>query len=101
MTNPELEPDCGRIRNELSALLYEELAPDARLAVETHLASCDACREELAALRETRALLARWETPASTEDPRAVARSVAALARTPVAPAALPRTGRLVRWSAR
>jgi len=99
MSQDELIPECGRIQSELPSLLYDECAPDARAAVEAHLAGCAACREEWEALRDTRALLSRWETPVSGEDPRAIARGIAAGA-TP-ASARGPRRARLVRWSAR
>jgi anti-sigma factor RsiW len=98
MQPEDLTPDCGRIRGELAGLVYDELAPDTRAAVEQHLVACVACHDELAALRDTQRLLARWETPPASEDPRALARSVAAAAR-PVR--ALPRgRERWVRWSA-
>ena len=100
--NPALPPDdladCGRVRSELAALVYDELPPDARATLERHVESCLACREELAALQDTRRALARWETPLAEEDPRALARSIAARARG-AAPAPA-RRARLVRWSA-
>src|SRR5262245_37069416 len=100
MSNQDLTPDCGRIRNELSAYLYGELAPEGTTALEQHLASCAACRDELAGLRETRKLLERWETPRASEDPRQLARSIAELARAEERPAPRARRGKLVRWSA-
>ena len=96
-------PTCGRVRNELAAFVYGELAPDARGTLERHLESCGACRDELAALRDTQRLLARWETPPALEDPRQLARAIAAQAAAEVEPASVtpaPRRGRLVRWSA-
>ncbi len=111
MNHDDLSPNCGRVRNELASFLYGELAPDAREALELHLDGCVPCGEELAALRETQRLLARWETPAASEDPRQLARAIATRAGTPPAgPGALSTTaldaraqrrGRLVRWSAR
>ena len=100
MSNQDLTPDCGRIRNELSAYLYGELAAEGTAALEQHLATCSACAEELSALRETRKLLERWETPRCAEDPRRVARSIAELARAGDREAPPVRRGRLVRWSA-
>jgi anti-sigma factor RsiW len=94
----DLSPDCGRIRGELAGLVYGELAPETRAAVEQHLAGCGACRDELTALRDTHRLLARWETPPAGEDPRALARAIAGEARG-VRPRAAQR-GRWVRWSA-
>jgi len=100
MSNQDLTPDCGRIRNELPAYLYGELAAEGTTALEQHLATCAACRDEQAALRETRKLLERWETPRCVEDPRQLARSIAELARTQERSSPQVRRGRLVRWSA-
>jgi hypothetical protein len=100
MSNQDLTPDCGRIRNELSAYLYGELAPEGTMALEQHLAGCAACRDELAALGETQKLLERWETPRSAEDPRQLARSIAELARAEGRGSPRAGRGRLVRWSA-
>jgi len=100
MTNQDLDPDCGRMRNELSAYLYGELAAEGTAVLEQHLASCAACRDELASLRETRKLLGRWETPQGGEDPRHLARAIAELARAEARPVPRARRGRLVRWSA-
>lgn len=94
----DLVPDCGRVRNELAAFVYGELAPDAHAALERHLEGCAACRDERDALEDTRRVLARWQTPAASEDPRALARSIAAQAAPAARPA--PRRARLVRWSA-
>ena len=103
--NDELSPDCGRVRNELPAFLYGELAPDAHAALEQHLDGCVPCREELNALRETQRLLSRWETPVVSDDPRQLARAIAAQAgardtTAVVLRPASPRRARLVRWSA-
>jgi len=97
-THEDLLPDCGRVRAELGAYLYDESAPDVRVALEQHLAGCAACADELATLRDTRGLLAKWETPASSEDPRALARAIAAAAR--VEERRPVRSGRLLRWTA-
>lgn len=94
----DLVPDCGRVRGELAGLVYDELPPDSRSALERHLADCAACREEWTALRDTRRVLSCWEAPAAEEDPRALARSIAAQARPGKRPD--PRRARLVRWSA-
>jgi hypothetical protein len=100
----DLAADCGRVRSELPSLVYGELPSEARAALERHLAGCAPCSEELAAVRDTQALLSRWETPRSHEDPRTLAREVAARAGATPAQAperrALPRRARLVRWSA-
>ena len=78
--NDELSPTCGRVRNELPAFLYGELAPDSHAALEQHIDACVPCREELNALRETQRLLSRWETPVVNDDPRQLARAIAAQA---------------------
>jgi hypothetical protein len=92
-------PDCGRVRAELVGFVYAELAPDPRAALQRHLEACPACREELEVVRDTQRALSRWETPSAEEDPRALARAIAARSRPPAAQGA--RRGRLVRWSAR
>jgi hypothetical protein len=56
---------CSRIRDEdLAAekmeVLYGEADEPARERVEAHLRECDACREEMAALRRLRRDLAAW-----------------------------------------
>ncbi len=105
MHDEPLSPTCGRARDEFAGFLYGELEPAAREALEAHLRACRECREELAALRETQRLLTRWETPASSEDPRQLARTIAARAGAPAPHArsgerATLRRQRLVRWSA-
>jgi anti-sigma factor RsiW len=91
-------PDCGRVRAELTGYVYDEVPPDARAALERHLAGCAACGDELAALRDTQRLLARWETPPASDDPRALARAVASTAR--AERTGTVRRARLVRWTA-
>jgi anti-sigma factor RsiW len=62
--------NCKSCQNDFEGLLFHaaEASADrsqmrARLAVEEHLAGCEACRHELAALRNTMVLLDRWEVP--------------------------------------
>jgi len=101
MKQDDLSPDCGRIRTELAGLVYDEPAPDARAVLEEHLAGCAPCREELAVLRDTRRMLARWETPAVAEDPRVLARAIVRQVGGESTPlAAAPRRGRLMRFTA-
>jgi anti-sigma factor RsiW len=101
MTNDDMDLDCGRVRGELAAYLYDELASETRAALERHLEACAPCTDELTTLHETRALLAKWETPASNEDPRELAHSIARAANgARGTPAARPWRPRLVRWSA-
>jgi hypothetical protein len=47
----------------LVAFLYEDLNDMDRAKVEMHLRACEACREELAALRSVRVDLATWAPP--------------------------------------
>ena len=49
----------------LVGYLYDELAPAERSKFEAHLFACPDCREEIAALRATRAHLAQWTPPES------------------------------------
>lgn len=47
----------------LIAYLYDDIDPAARAPFETHLATCERCRDELAAMGGVRAHLARWNPP--------------------------------------
>jgi len=47
----------------LVSYLYDDLADRERVAFETHLRACEACREELNALRGVRADLISWAPP--------------------------------------
>ena len=51
-------------RERLSAYLDSELAATERAAVEAHLADCEQCQRELAALRQMRDVLRALPTPA-------------------------------------
>jgi hypothetical protein len=73
------EMDCERFGDEaLQAdkvdALYGEADAASRARVETHLAGCAACRDEMAALRGVRRDLRAWTLPASrpTFTPRGV-----------------------------
>lgn len=50
-------------KETLVGYIYDELEQTERETFERHLAGCDACREEVAGLRATRAHLARWSPP--------------------------------------
>jgi hypothetical protein len=50
---------CQDVREQLSALLDDAVAPATRAALEAHLGTCPDCRRELEALRATSALLGR------------------------------------------
>jgi len=81
--------DCEQIRGRMLELLYGELAADARAEVAAHVAGCEACRAELAALESTRAL-ARRALAADAPPPRAraailQAATTATRARSPLA----------------
>ena len=59
----------ARIVRQLSAYLDGELDPSVSRAVAAHLAECDACRHELAMLRQVKGLLERLP---EVEPPQAV-----------------------------
>jgi hypothetical protein len=60
--------------DKLLDLAYGELSPREARKVEAHAASCDACRAELARIRETRSLMARLpEEPAPEKGERVLA----------------------------
>ncbi len=50
-------------KERLVGFLYDEIDVVSRRAMEAHLASCPACRDEIAALRTTRRQLAEWAPP--------------------------------------
>src|SRR5437870_551008 len=56
--------DCsnGDMRDLLPELVHDRLAPSERARIEAHVASCEACRAEVALLRALRATMGR--TPA-------------------------------------
>lgn len=55
-------------RERLSAYLDGELAPAERAELDAHLRDCEQCQRELAALRQTRALLQALPAPAIPRD---------------------------------
>lgn len=59
---------CDDIRDWLSAYLDGELNARRREAIEAHLAGCDACRRELASLRQVSACLQAWTAPEPAPD---------------------------------
>lgn len=80
--------DREALRERLSAYLDGELAPGDAAALERHLAECAECRDELAGLRNVRALLRALpqpELPRSFALPSTTATSAAAPPRAPVA----------------
>jgi hypothetical protein len=50
-------------KEQLISYLYEEGGDEERAAVEAHLMTCAACRNEVSGLRSVRADLGRWEQP--------------------------------------
>jgi hypothetical protein len=52
--------DCRAARDELPALLYDDLDETLRGRIEGHLQGCDGCRAELAGHRRTMRLLDAW-----------------------------------------
>jgi len=71
--------DCNHWNETWVAYLYDECSSDEREAIETHLATCDACRQEMDSLAETRRAMG------------SSASEVAAPARVIVLPSAPPR----------
>lgn len=55
--------DCSDLRNDLLDVLYGEASADTRRRLETHVASCAACRDELEAFGAVRSDLQRWKAP--------------------------------------
>lgn len=50
-------------REQLLDYLYDEVSPETRRGVESHLAACDDCREEVRAFRNVREDLLAWAVP--------------------------------------
>jgi hypothetical protein len=55
--------ECRVLREEMMEVLYGEASPATVRVVEKHAAGCDACRDELAALRRLRQDLGSWRLP--------------------------------------
>lgn len=64
MGNDVIHTDWERQRESLSAYLDDELSASDMAEMRAHLATCAECQRELAALRQTRALLRALPTPA-------------------------------------
>ena len=68
MGNAVIHSDWELQRERLSAYLDGELSDAERVALEAHLPTCEQCQGELAALRQTRALLRALPAPALPRD---------------------------------
>ncbi len=55
--------NCDEIQNALADYLGDELEASRRSALETHLESCDACRQEVSELKNTVQMLERLKAP--------------------------------------
>lgn len=55
--------NCSSVRNRLSAYLDQELGQKEAILVSRHIEACEACRQELAALKNDAALLRSSELP--------------------------------------
>ena len=60
--NANRESICGDPA-ALAGYLYGECSPDERAALTAHLATCEPCRTDIEALRETREALTAWAAP--------------------------------------
>ncbi len=70
--------NCRKCRSQLVDLLYEELSPRRRRALEAHLSGCADCAREYERLRETRMAFAGIHEP---EPPAAIETRIKAAAR--------------------
>ena len=61
---------CGAYEGDYSALIDGELAPAREALVQAHLAGCEPCRANLAALRDVDLALAELSRPALPGDLR-------------------------------
>src|SRR5690348_10191040 len=81
-----MHSDWDAQRERLSAYLDGELSASERAALDAHLPGCAQCQRELAALRQTRALLRALPAPALPRDFRLPAQlAVAPVRRRPPA----------------
>jgi anti-sigma factor RsiW len=55
--------DCSTIRDEMLDVLYGEADAGARRRVAEHQARCEACRDEMASLKDLRRTLGAWKLP--------------------------------------
>src|SRR5580698_774739 len=55
----QMATDCQDVSARMMELLYAELSPDDRAAVEAHIAACASCRAELAGFQGARAVARR------------------------------------------
>lgn len=62
MNTDSLNPHPSK--EQWSAFLYGELAPDTQAAFDQHLAGCADCRQHVSQCRETMAALDTWKLPA-------------------------------------
>ncbi|MDZ7375477.1 MAG: zf-HC2 domain-containing protein [candidate division KSB1 bacterium] len=53
--------NCEQSRSLMMDYLYDELADEDRQLLEAHVTNCRSCHQELAALRQTSAILQQWE----------------------------------------
>jgi anti-sigma-K factor RskA len=103
MTSPRTH---DQVREDLGAYALDALAPDERVAVDAHLATCQACRDELRAMNEAAAALSTV-APARPMDPirkAAVRQRLLERARTdnsgvrPIRSAAIPARAAALPW---
>ncbi|UCF34101.1 MAG: zf-HC2 domain-containing protein [Phycisphaerales bacterium] len=62
--------NCETVREELPALLYDELEDTVRQRVEEHLRQCEACRAELTGYRRAMHMLDEWSEVERPSQPR-------------------------------
>src|SRR5690606_38246851 len=83
--------DCDKAHEEFSAFLDGELTPEARAAVEAHLAECSSCLRELEAFRRVDALYAGLPRVSAPEDLEKHVRALVASNRVVIRPRRRPR----------
>ena len=60
--------DCAEVREELSALLDEELSAEEQTAIENHLSDCSECLRELEALQQVTKLYGNLPVPSVPDE---------------------------------
>ena len=64
-SNPDNNPNCQALRDDLIALLYDDGDVGERSRARDHLAGCVPCRAEYAELKSVRKTLGGWNLPAT------------------------------------
>jgi len=54
---------CNEIKEKFMDLIYDEISPEDKRKVQYHIRRCKACKKEFMELKNTSAVLQKWEIP--------------------------------------